>query len=142
MTVHGQQFLKGQKDNPKADVWYGGGGIVPFMTATEEGLLEPYVPAGYEEMPVERGNLILRDKDFHWTGMCIIALGFAYNPQILSAEEIPKTWDDLVDPRYRGMIEMWDPGVSGTAMLFLGSTLMRAKNEGRGEEAGWDYLKA
>ena len=140
-TTRLQGRLRAEKDNPKADVWYGGGGIVPFMTATEEGLLEPYIPAGYEDMPVERGNLILRDKDYHWTGMCIIALGFAYNPQIFSADEIPKTWDDLTDPRYRGMIEMWDPGVSGTAMLFLGSTLMRAKNQGRGEEAGWDFLK-
>jgi len=90
---------------------------------------------------VSRGNLILRDPEFRWTGMCIIALGYAYNPQLLKPDELPKTWDDLADPIYRGKIEMWDPGVSGTAMLFLGSSLQRFKNRGEGEEAGWDYLK-
>ena len=133
--------LRAEKQRPQADVWHGGGGIVPFMAAAEDDLLEPYVPQGYKEMPQTRGNLILRDKDFRWTGMCIIALGYAYNPQLLPEDELPKTWDELADPRFRGQIEMWDPGVSGTAMLFLGSSLQRAINRGEDEEAGWDFLK-
>lgn len=133
--------LRAEKQRPQADVWYGGGGIVPFMAAAEDELLEPYVPKGYEDMPAERGNLILRDKDFRWTGMCIIALGYAYNPQVIPEGEIPETWDALTDPKYRGKIEMWDPGVSGTAMLFLGSSLQRAINRGEGEEAGWEFLR-
>lgn len=133
--------IRAEQGNPKADVWYGGGGILPFIASADEGLLEPYVPAGYAELPVARGNLILRDEEFHWTGMCVIALGYAYNPKVLPESEIPKTWDDMILPRYKGKIEMWDPGVSGTAMLFLDSALMRAINEGKGEEAGWDYLK-
>lgn len=138
-TVRGR--LRAEKDSPKADVWYGGGGILPFMAMADEGLLESYKPKGFEDLPVERGNLILRDPEFRWTGMCVIALGFAYNPQVLPPEQAPKTWSDLIDPRYRKKIEMWDPGVSGTAMLFLDSALMRAINQGQGEEAGWDYLK-
>ena len=134
--------LRAEKEKPKGDVWYGGGGIIPFMAAAEEGLLEPYKPAGYEDLPEKRGNLILRDPDFQWVGMCVIALGYAYNPQILPPEEAPKTWDELTDPRFKNQIEMWDPGVSGTAMLFLDSTLMRFKNRGQGEEAGWEWLKA
>ena len=134
--------IRAEKENPQADVWYGGGGIIPFISIAEEGLLEPYIPKGYEDLPVERGNLILRDPEFRWTGIAVIALGFAYNPQVLPPEEAPKTWDDLIDPRFKGKIEMWDPGVSGTAMLFLDSVLMRHINSGEGEEAGWDYLKA
>ena len=139
--IHGR--LRAERDKPKADVWYGGGGIVPFIAASEDGLLARYVPTGYENLSETRGNLILRDREFQWTGMCIIALGFAYNPQLLSPEEIPKTWEELAEPRFRNKIEMWDPGVSGTAMLFLGSALQRAKNkEGGDEEKGWDFLKA
>ena len=134
--------LRAEKSRPVADVWYGGGGIVPFMTAARDGLLEPYVPEGYQNMHQSRGNLILRDKDFHWTGMCIIALGYAYNPQLFTEEELPKTWDELAEPRFKGKIEMWDPGVSGTATLFLGSSLQRYMNRGLGEEAGWDFLKS
>lgn len=133
--------LRAEKENPQADVWYGGGGIIPFMDVAREGLLEPYVPKGWETMPLTSGNLILRDKDFRWVGLAVIALGFAYNPQVLKPEDVPKTWDDLIKPKYKGKIEMWDPGTSGTAMLFLDSALMRAINAGKGEEAGWDYLK-
>ena len=148
MTTEGttkvRGLLRAEKDKPKADVWYGGGGIIPFMNLAEEGLLEPYGPKGYEDMPVTRGNLILRDPEFRWVGLAVIALGFAYNPQVFEAKGIPvpETWDDLIKPIYKGKIEMWDPGVSGTAMLFLDSVLMRHIQEGKGEEAGWDYLKA
>jgi iron(III) transport system substrate-binding protein len=141
-TTKVRGLLRAEKENPQADVWYGGGGIVPFIDLADEGLLEPYVPKGYEDMPETRGNLILRDPDFHWTGLAVIALGFAYNPQVLPPDKVPKTWEDLIDPYYKGKIEMWNPGVSGTAMLFLDSVLMRAISEGDGEEAGWDYLKA
>jgi len=133
--------LRAEKDRPIADVWYGGGGIIPFMAAAEEDLLETYRPKGYEDLPEQRGNLILRDPEYRWVGMCVIALGYAYNPQILPPEEAPKTWDELIEPRFKNQIEMWDPGVSGTAMLFLDSVLMRYKNRGQSEEEGWKYLQ-
>ena len=33
--------MMAEKDNPKADVWYGGGGILPFEAAVERGILLP-----------------------------------------------------------------------------------------------------
>ncbi|MGE0489445.1 MAG: ABC transporter substrate-binding protein [Vulcanimicrobiota bacterium] len=134
--------LRAEKSRPKADVWYGGGGMIPFITAADEGLLEPYKPKGWEDMPETRGNLILRDPEFRWVGMSVIALGYAYNPQVTKEEELPKTWDELADPKWKGKIEMWDPGTSGTAMLFLDAALLRHINSGAGEEAGWEYLTA
>lgn len=134
--------LRAEKENPQADVWYGGGGVIPFIDVAREGLLEPYTPKGYENMPIKRGNLVLRDPEFRWVGLAVIALGFAYNPQVLKPDEVPKSWSELVDPKYKGKIEMWDPGTSGTAMLLLDSVLMRAIESGQGEEAGWSYLKA
>ena len=132
--------LRAEKNYPRADVWCGGGGMIPFMTAAGEGLLEPYVPTGHEDMPRERGNLILRDRDWRWVGIGVISLGFAYNPQNLSPDQVPRTWEELATPRWRGHVEMWDPAESGTSMLFLESALLRALNAGQGEEAGWDYL--
>lgn len=132
--------LRAEKNHPRCDVWYGGGGMIPFMTATKDGLLEPYKPKGYEDLPPARGNLIVRDADWNWVGMGVIALGYAYNPQKLKEDEIPKTWDELADPKWKGQIEMWDPAESGTAMLFLESALLRHIEDGAGEEAGWEYL--
>lgn len=134
--------LRAEKSNPRADVWIGGGGMVPFITAANEGLLAPYRPKGWENMPEKRGNLVLRDAQWRWVGACIIGLGYAYNPSRLPPEELPKTWDDLADPKWKNEIIMWDPASSGTAMLFLQAALMRSIQKTGNEAAGWKYLKA
>lgn len=134
--------IRAERENPRADVWYGAAGMLPFIAATQEGLLEPYTPKGYENLPERRGNLLLRDKGWHWMGMVVIGLGYAFNPQVLPPDQAPKTWDELADPKWKGKIEMWDPASSGTALLFLDAALLRAIQRGQGEEAGWDYLKA
>lgn len=132
--------VRAEKRHPRADVWYGGGGMIPFLAATREGLLEPYTPKGWGGREVGKGNLIWRDPDWSWVGLGVIALGYAYNPQKISEADLPKTWADLADPRWRDQIEMWDPAESGTAMLFLEAAILRAIQRGEGEEAGWKYL--
>lgn len=134
--------LRAEKGHPRADVWIGGGGVVPFIAASQEGLLEPYRPQGWEDMPETRGNLVLRDRDWRWVGATIIGLGFAYNPTVLTPQEVPQRWEDLADPKWRDQILMWDPSSSGTAMLFLQAALMRSIRNTGSEEEGWRYLKA
>jgi len=134
--------LRAEKGFPRADVWIGGGGMVPFITAANEGLLEPYVPKGLENLPATRGNLVLRDVEWRWVGAAIIALGYAYNPEKMSESELPKKWEDLADPKWKGEIMMWDPAASGTAMLFLQAALLRSRQETGNDEAGWKFLKA
>ena len=133
--------LRAEKAYPRADVWIGGGGMVPFISAAREGLLEPYKPKGREQLAEKRGNLILRDAQWRWVGAAIIGLGFAYNPQRTKPEELPKRWEDLADPRFKDEIIMWDPADSGTAMLFLAAALQRSRQATGSEEAGWKYLK-
>ena len=36
-----------------------------------------------------------------WTWGCIIASGIAYNPNNVKAEDVPKTWEDLLDPKWK-----------------------------------------
>lgn len=134
--------LRAEKGFPRADVWIGGGGMIPFITAAREGLLEPYHPKGYENLPEKRGNLVLRDRDWRWVGAAIIGLGYAYNPHLTREDELPKHWEDLTDPKWRNEIMMWDPADSGTAMLFLQAALLRARQRTGSEEAGWQWLKA
>ncbi len=134
--------IRVEKRNPRADIWYGGGGMLPFMKAAKEDLLEPYIPGPYKGMPVSKGNMILRDKNWLWSPIGIISLGFCYNPQVLSPDEVPKTWEDLTDPKWHGGIEMWDPAESGTSMLFLDSAILRYMKPDGDESAGWDFLTA
>ena len=41
----------------------------------------------------------------------------AYNSDKLSAEEAPKSWKDLTDPKWQGKIAMPNPMLSGTAFV-------------------------
>lgn len=37
----------------------------------------------------------------NWTWACIIASGIAYNPNIVKPEDVPKKWEDLLDPKWK-----------------------------------------
>jgi iron(III) transport system substrate-binding protein len=132
--------LRAEKAYPRADVWIGGGGMVPFISAANEGLLEPYQPHIPFDMPEHRGHLVLRDPQWRWEGVAIIGLGFAYNPSRLPADQLPRTWDDLALPRWHHDVIMYDPAASGTAMLFVEAAIMRSLQHSGSEEPGWKYL--
>lgn len=45
-----------------------------------------------------------------WYGYRITPISFAYNPQNLPDNEAPKSWQDLLDPKYKGKIAFEDSG--------------------------------
>jgi iron(III) transport system substrate-binding protein len=49
----------------------------------------------------------------------------------------PRSWKDLLAPRFKGRIVMPSPAASGTGFLHLASWL-----QAFGEEAGWEYFRA
>ena len=54
-------------------------------------------------------------------------MGIAYNPQKVSKEEAPKTWEDLLDPKWKGQIVMTDPGTAGTTKYAVGALISNSK---------------
>lgn len=127
--------LIAEKDNPSGDMWYGAGGFIPFETGKERGIIEPYTPKEAEDWEVYESGIKMRDEDWYWVGLNFRVLGFAYNTDLVSEDEAPKTWDDLLDPKWEGKIQMANPAASGTSTLIVLSQLLRL-----GEEEGWDYL--
>jgi iron(III) transport system substrate-binding protein len=51
-------------------------------------------------------NLIAQALPQHgeWTGVMMYVFVQAYNPKHVSKEELPKSWDDLLDPRWKGRL--------------------------------------
>src|ERR1051326_8157090 len=77
-----------------------------------EGMLAPFVPDDVaKHYPVEH-----RDPDGMFAsfrvGLCIIA----YNTNLVKAEDAPKSFADLLDPKWKGKIVKAHPGYSGTIM--------------------------
>lgn len=128
--------LVAEARRPNADVWYGAGGLIPFEVGRVEGLTEPYTPSEWADLPVfNEFGLKMRDPDWHWVAAEYFVIGLAYNTELVESGEVPSNYDDLLDPKWRGEIQMPNPASSGTATLFVMSQLLRL-----GWDAGWEYL--
>jgi iron(III) transport system substrate-binding protein len=64
-------------------------------------------------------------------------LGWAVNEGVLKkmGKPMPRTWDDLTKPEYKGLIAISNPTTAGTAFTALVSILLL-----KGEDKGWEYL--
>lgn len=125
--------LLAEKENPQADaVW--GLAATSLLIADEQGMLEPYAPAG-----LERINPAFRDAAEvpTWVGIDTWFSAFCANTIELEAKglAIPTSWADLVKPEYKGYIAMPNPASSGTGFLSVSAILQLM-----GEEDGWAYL--
>ena len=98
--------------------------------AVGAGLTQPYFTPLVEQMP-ER----YRDPENRWTYTRISYFGMAYNTKLVPPAEVPKSYDDLLDPRWRGKLA-WRVGTASGTPLFI--TTIRLS---RGEAAATDYLR-
>ncbi|MDD0824187.1 ABC transporter substrate-binding protein [Mannheimia sp. AT1] len=126
--------IDAEKNNPQADVWYGG----PFDThlqAVELGLIEPYSSPKLAEVLPRFQKLGNGSSSVVYMGV----LGFGVNTdrlKKLGINELPKCWKDLLDPRLKHEIQLADPQSSGTAYTAI-STFIQLW----GENSAFDYLK-
>src|SRR5215470_8397973 len=94
--------LIAEKANPVADVAYFG---VNFgIKAKAEGVVEPYKPAKWDEVPAG-----LKDADGAWTTIHSGTLGLFVNVDALGGKPVPACWKDLLKPDYKGMVGYLDP---------------------------------
>jgi iron(III) transport system substrate-binding protein len=124
-----------ERQAPKGDVIFGiSRAIAESMKA--QGLLEAYKTPRRADVPSQ-----YVDPEGYWTGSSLTVQGFAVNTERWKKEygdaPMPKTWEDLLDPRYKGLIVMASPLTSGTGFTFVVGQFFRL-----GEEKGWEYLKA
>jgi len=125
--------LLAEKDNPQADVVWGLA-ATGLLAADQQGMLEPYAPAGLERIRAE-----FRDPSEppHWVGIDTWFSAFCANTVELEAKGLPAptSWADLIKPEYAGLIAMPNPASSGTGFLSVSAILQMM-----GEEEGWAYL--
>ncbi len=134
--------LRAEKENPQADVWWGGT-TDPHSVGALEGLTENYCPSIYDELdPRFRDPL----GDCMVIGVYVGVLGLSANEGVLKelGLPVPTSWEDLLDPRYKGMIGVANPNTSGTALTTLATQVFR-KGEEKGEkvdeDAAIEYMK-
>lgn len=123
-------------NNPKTDIWWGGTGD-PYIQAADLGLLEPYRPeylANLHSWSVRQ----FASTQNQVGGFYSSSIGFGFNTELLKRKKLPepKCWSDLINPKYKGEVEMSHPASSGTAYTILAGLV-----QSMGEEQAFDYLK-
>ena len=126
--------LRNEKANPQFDIWWGGP-IDSFIAAKAEGLLEAYNSSNLAGLIDPK---LMKDPENYWAGIYVGSLGFASNKNFLEKHQLkpPQSWDDLLNPAFKGQLVIAHPASSGTAYTAL-ITVLQIK----GEEKGWDYWK-
>ena len=96
-----------------------------YLKLDDQKLLLPYKSK-------EEKNLI-NDKDAEgaWYAVRVCNMIIAYNGDKLKAEDAPKNWTDLTDPKWKGKIAMPNPMLSGTAYVAVGALA---------DKYGWEYF--
>jgi iron(III) transport system substrate-binding protein len=99
-----------------------------FVVWKREGLLAPYVPAeAAQHIPKDQQD---PDGTFFTWRASLSPIG--YNTTLVRAEDAPKSFADLLDPKWAGKIVKGHPGYSGTIMT---ATFQIAR------DLGWEYLE-
>ncbi|MGW2646559.1 2-aminoethylphosphonate ABC transporter substrate-binding protein [Streptomyces sp. NPDC001393] len=117
-----------EKSNPQADVLVT---LPPFIQqADSKGLLQKYQPKD-----ADRVGVADKAADGTWTSVVNNYFGFVYNKNEL--KQAPKTWDELLDGRYRNKLQYSTPGVAGDGT----AVLIKAIHDFGGKEQALAYLK-
>jgi iron(III) transport system substrate-binding protein len=127
--------LVNDRGQPQADVILGASRLTQ-EDLRARGLIDAY--ASPSRLPIPQQ---FRDADGYWTGVMAHVLGIIVNvgqhKRELSGAQIPRTWDDLLDPRYRSQIVVPGAATSGAGSAFLMTQVLRL-----GEDRAWEYLTA
>ncbi|MDP3176896.1 MAG: ABC transporter substrate-binding protein [Spirochaetaceae bacterium] len=99
--------------------------VPDFYALKKEGVLQKYKPAD--------AALIVSpvmDPDWEFTPARLGTLGITYNTE--KVKNPPKSWQDLLDPRFKDGFAIANPALSGTSMVSVGMIV---------NNFGWEYIE-
>lgn len=97
-----------------------------YLTLKDQNLLLKY------DSPNRKDVAANKDSEGYWTGVRISNMIIAYNTAKVSEADAPKSFKDLLDPKWNGKIAMPSPLLSGTAYVAAGVL---------SDKYGWEYFE-
>jgi iron(III) transport system substrate-binding protein len=120
--------IASERERPLGDIVWG---VSRTLLRANKALLAPYASKNKEAVPAH-----FRDPDDHWIGTNVHLLVILQNTKLIPADAGPKSWADLIDPKWKSKVAFTDPANSGSAYSNL---TMLAQMWGPGE-AGWEKV--
>ncbi len=77
-------------------------------------MLQPYESPMAKDIPS-----MFVDKDHCYYAGRVMSMVIAYNTAFVSPDEAPKSWLDLLDPKWKGQVEMGNPQYSGAVKVAI-----------------------
>lgn len=114
-------------NNPQGDMF---DGVATIGAMRDANLVAQYTPPSAALYPPD-----LRDPDGYWTPVYLLDYVVAYNSKFVPPDQAPKTFEDILDPRWDGKI-VFNPSNPVGLPLFVGRILKEM-----GDDKGMDYLK-
>lgn len=128
-----------EKARPRADIFVGGSIDFHAPLATE-GILAQYRSPVIAQAGIGKE---LVDPQGFWNGWYLGVLAAVVNRPLFdrtlgaAGVSLPRTWDDLLAPAYRGHFVQPSPVTTGAGYIFAATQFFRL-----GEDRGWAYLRA
>ena len=120
--------IASERERPLGDIVWG---VSRTLLRANKALLAPYAFKNKDAVPA-----MFRDGDDLWLGTNVHLLVILQNTKLIPADAGPKSWDDLLDPKWKGKIAFTDPANSGSAYSNL---TMLAQLWGN-NDAAWDKV--
>jgi iron(III) transport system substrate-binding protein len=127
--------LRAERNRPQADLWWGAAHTT-FQTGADEGLLAPYRPTWADHVPASA-----RDAQDRWYGTYETPEVIVYNSDAVRAEEAPRDWDEVLDPKWRDKILIRNPNPSDSMRAIFGAMIWRFYGETNSPAGGYDWLR-
>ena len=86
------------------------------------GWLEPYVSPETEHIAKE-----YMDPEGYYTAGRLVTMGIAWNVGLVDEADAPKTWNDLLDPKWFNQIIMTDPSQASTTKYWMAAMMQSEK---------------
>jgi iron(III) transport system substrate-binding protein len=118
--------IRAEQGRPQADVWWGAPSTF-FSQAAKEDLLEPYTPEWAAAL-----DPAYKDPEGRWHATYLSPLAVMFNTRKYQPEEVPQTWDDLLNVEWSGKLTFRKPLPSGTMRTFITAMVMGAESEDAG----------
>ena len=130
--------IKTEAKNPRADIFIGGNSSIHAGLAAED-FLQKYKSSMIKDAGIDPKFM---DPQGYWTGWYLGAMCLLYNTKRFNEEiaskgvKSPATWDDLLNPVYKGEVISSNPATTGSAVIIMATQIFRLGSV----DAGFKYI--